>query len=261
MFQPVGGMGMIGKAFGERARRRHPLQRQGHRDPSGRQAASPSPTSTASRAARSQTARADWCVCTIPASVLSQIPMNVGDAMQHAIDARALRRLGQGRPAVQAPLLGSRTSRSTAASATPTCRTRMISYPSTDYFTPGKGVLLGAYTFGPNAYRVHVDVAGGADRNGASNTAPRSTRSTRPSSRPASPSPGTACRGRWAAPAPGPRTPRARALRQPLRDRRPHRAGGRARLHDPGLAGRRDPVLARRDRPAPSTYRAGVIGR
>ena len=48
---------------------------------------------------------------------------------------------------------GRRTSASTAASATPTCRSGQIGYPSTGYFSGGKGVLLGAYMFGaPNAY-------------------------------------------------------------------------------------------------------------
>ncbi len=37
MFQPVGGMGMIGKAFAREARRHDPIQFQGHRDPAGRQ--------------------------------------------------------------------------------------------------------------------------------------------------------------------------------------------------------------------------------
>ena len=36
MFQPVGGMGRIGEAFGARTRRRDPLQRQGRRDRAGR---------------------------------------------------------------------------------------------------------------------------------------------------------------------------------------------------------------------------------
>jgi monoamine oxidase len=29
----------------------------------------------------------DWCVCTIPASILGQIPMNVGAPLKAAIDA------------------------------------------------------------------------------------------------------------------------------------------------------------------------------
>ena len=33
------------------------------------------------------TLKADWCLCTIPLSILSQIDIKVGDAMKEAIDA------------------------------------------------------------------------------------------------------------------------------------------------------------------------------
>ena len=36
-----------------------------------------------------QTAAADWCICTIPLSVLTQIDINVGAPMKAAIDAPA----------------------------------------------------------------------------------------------------------------------------------------------------------------------------
>ena len=39
-----------------------------------------------------------------------------------------------------------------------------IGYPMWDYFSKGKGVLLGAYTFGRAAYLFAVQVAGGAHR-------------------------------------------------------------------------------------------------
>jgi monoamine oxidase len=53
-----------------------------------------------------KTVRADWCVNTIPASVLSQIPMNVGDKMQAAINALSYGASIKVGLAVQAPLLG-----------------------------------------------------------------------------------------------------------------------------------------------------------
>ena len=56
-------------------------------------------------------------------------------------------------------------------------------------------------------------------------------------------------RSRSAAPATGPRGARA-ALRQSVPDRRPDRSGRRARLLHSGLAGGRDPLVARRDHPA-----------
>ena len=79
MFQPVGGMDMIGKAFARelgdlirydakvdadragRARRHRQLRGCGR-----------------PRGAVQQAVTADWCVCTIPLSILSQIPIDVG---------------------------------------------------------------------------------------------------------------------------------------------------------------------------------------
>ena len=69
-----------------------------------------------------RTSRADWCVCTIPLSILSQIEMQRQRADVGRDPGGAVRDLGQDRPAVQAPLLGSTTTASTAASATPICR-------------------------------------------------------------------------------------------------------------------------------------------
>ena len=78
MFQPVGGMDMIGEAFarelGDLIRFNAKVtaiqqdEQRRHRQLRGRQDARRRP----------QTAKADWCVCTIPLSVLGQIPMNVG---------------------------------------------------------------------------------------------------------------------------------------------------------------------------------------
>ena len=75
--QPVGGMGMIGKAFGKVLNgviRYNCKVTSVHQDDKGVTA-----TYVNSQDGRvPQTAHADWCVCTIPASVLSQISMNMG---------------------------------------------------------------------------------------------------------------------------------------------------------------------------------------
>jgi monoamine oxidase len=96
--------------------------------------------------------RADWCVNTIPASVLSQIPMNVGDKMQAAINA-----LSYG-ASIKVGLQFKRRfweedEKIYGGISYTDLPNAQISYPSTDFFSKGKGVLLGAYTFGPNAYR------------------------------------------------------------------------------------------------------------
>lgn len=80
LFQPVGGIGTIGQAF---ARELGPLIRYNarvvdiHQDERGVTTTFEDTTV----AGATQTAHADWCICTIPLSILGQIPMNVGAPM------------------------------------------------------------------------------------------------------------------------------------------------------------------------------------
>jgi monoamine oxidase len=99
-----------------------------------------------------QQASADWCICTIPLTVLSQIEINVGGPMQAAIEAvpyassvktglQFKRRFWE-----EDDLIFGGVSYTDLPIA-------QISYPSTDFNKPGKGVLLGCYTWnGPNSY-------------------------------------------------------------------------------------------------------------
>src|SRR5258706_6109953 len=86
MFQPVGGMDMIGKAFakqiGDLIQYDAKVIRIQQND--GRVTVSYVNSRTPSTP---QTAKADWCVCTIPLSILSQIGIDVGPRMKAAIDA------------------------------------------------------------------------------------------------------------------------------------------------------------------------------
>jgi monoamine oxidase len=97
-------------------------------------------------------ARADWCICTIPLSILSQIRINVSQQMQAAIAAV---------PYISAVKIGLQFKRRFweedeaiyGGISYTDMPIRQISYPSTGYNTSGKGILLGAYTFGgPNSY-------------------------------------------------------------------------------------------------------------
>src|SRR2546423_10923241 len=88
IFQPVGGMDMISKAF---RREVGELIRHNAKVTAIRQDAN-GVTATyvdAQKGGAPQTATADWCICTIPLSVLSQIDINVGAPMKAAIDAPA----------------------------------------------------------------------------------------------------------------------------------------------------------------------------
>jgi monoamine oxidase len=151
LFQPVGGMGMIGTAFGKAL---SGVIEYGCKVTEVKQDGSGVtvtyvPTKGGGPA---KTVRADWCVNTIPASVLSQIPMNVGDKMQAAINA-----LSYG-ASIKVGLQFKRRfweedEKIYGGISYTDLPNAQISYPSTDFFSKGKGVLLGAYTFGPNAYR------------------------------------------------------------------------------------------------------------
>ena len=92
--------------FRARTRRPDPLRRQGHARSTRTPAASRSATRTPRRARRSHDARADWCVCTIPLSILASIDDECRRADARGDRRGPLCRRGQGRPAVQAPLLG-----------------------------------------------------------------------------------------------------------------------------------------------------------
>lgn len=98
-----------------------------------------------------RTATADWCLCTIPLSVLSQIDIKVSEKMHAAIEAvpyEASVKVGlefKRRFWEQDELIYG------GISFTDLPIT-LIGYPSTGFGSPGKGVLLGAYIWGPNAY-------------------------------------------------------------------------------------------------------------
>ena len=96
--------------------------------------------------------RADWCVCTLPLSILGQLPINVSARMKAAIDAV---------PYASAVKFGLQFSRRFweedehifGGISYTDLPIRQISYPSTNFNAGGKGVLLGGYTFyGANSY-------------------------------------------------------------------------------------------------------------
>jgi len=149
LFQPVGGMGRIGEAFG---RELGPLIRYNakvtdiHQDDHGVTVH----YEDAHTAGPALGARADWCLCTIPLPILAQIPMNVGAPMASAIAAV---------PYGSAVKIGLQFKRrfweedeqiygGISYTDLPIFN---IAYPNTGYHSSGKGVLLGAYIFGLNA--------------------------------------------------------------------------------------------------------------
>jgi len=151
MFQPVGGMDMIGKAFAKQigdliqydAKVIRIQQSDGGVTVSYANSKTPSTP---------QIATAEWCVCTIPLSILGQIQIDVGPRMKAAIDAvpysssvkiglQFKRRFWEEDEAIYGGI------------SYTDLPIRQISYPSSGFNRNGRGVLLGAYVFeGANAY-------------------------------------------------------------------------------------------------------------
>ncbi len=150
LFQPVGGMDMISRAF---AREVGDLVRFNCKVTAIKQdGGKVTATYVDSRSGGAPAqASADWCLCTIPASVLSQIDLDVSAPMHDAINAlpyEASVKVG-----LQARRRFWEQDESIYGGVTFTdLPNNMIGYPNYGYFGSGKGVLLGAYTFGPNAY-------------------------------------------------------------------------------------------------------------
>ena len=231
IFQPVGGMDMIAKGFerevGDLIRfnakvtaiSQDDKRRHGHLCRHGRRRSA-------------ATATADWCLCTIPLSVLAQIKMNVGAPMAKAISAVPYS------PSFKIGLQFKRRfweqDEEIYGGITYTdLPIRTICYPSPATAARGKGVLLGGYTFGVHAYEFTSLPPEGAHRQGAR------VRLADPS----------AIRGGVRQRHLGRLAPRAvdarllrrldrgaaqRALQQSVRDRRPHSARRRACLVHPG---------------------------
>jgi monoamine oxidase len=151
MFQPVGGMDMIGKAFAREVGDVIRYNAQVTRIQQGDHGVTVTYTDLKAPATPQQ-AKADWCVCTIPLSILSQLPLDVGGRMKAAIDAvpysssvkiglQFKRRFWEEDEAIYGGI------------SYTDLPIRQIAYPNTGFNSAGKGVLLGAYLFdGPNAY-------------------------------------------------------------------------------------------------------------
>jgi monoamine oxidase len=152
IFQPVGGMGMIGKAFG--AELKDVIRYNAKVVDIKQDAKGVTVTWQDTKAGGApMKATADWCICTIPVSVLSQIPITVGPKMAAAIanlsysssvkvGLQFKRRFWEEDEQMQIYGGISYTDQPNGT----------IAYPNFNYFSSGKGVILGAYAFGPNAF-------------------------------------------------------------------------------------------------------------
>jgi monoamine oxidase len=148
LFQPVGGMDAIARAMGREVA---PVLRLRTKVTAIHQGAS-GVTAQWQDTATGATGQshADWCVCTIPLSILSQIELNVSPAMAAAIGAvpyaaalkiglQFRRRFWEEDEAIYGGI------------SYTDLPISLIGYPASGTHT-AKGVLLGAYAFGPYAF-------------------------------------------------------------------------------------------------------------
>ena len=150
MFQPVGGMGKIGEAFARQMPdtiRYNAKVTAVQQDERGVTVVFESLSSGAI-----ERTRADWCVCALPLTIVSQLPINVSPPTKAAIDAV---------PYSASVKIGLQFRRRFweedehifGGISYTDLPIRQISYPSAGCNLGGKGVLLGAYIFGgPNSY-------------------------------------------------------------------------------------------------------------
>jgi monoamine oxidase len=149
MFQPKGGMGKIGDAFAKKVG--HLIRMNTRVTKITQNAKGAAAEWTDTKTGEKGVATADFMVCTIPASVLAQIPIQVSDAKQAAI--KSLPYASSVKIGLEMKtrfweqkyqIYGGHSFTDQAIS--------LISYPSTGFFGKGPAVLLGAYPFGLGAY-------------------------------------------------------------------------------------------------------------
>jgi monoamine oxidase len=150
MFQPVGGMDMIGKAFARQVGDlvTHNLEVIRIQQDAGGVTVTAKDNNGGGAVMH---AKADYCVCTIPLTVLSQLDVQVSAPLKDAIAAvpyassvkvglEFRRRFWEEDEAIYGGI---------SFTDQPISQ---ISYPSHGYFSNGPAVLLGGYMFGPAAY-------------------------------------------------------------------------------------------------------------
>ena len=151
IFQPVGGMDQIAVGFEKAV---GPMVRLNSKVTSIRQNDNGVTVEYLdTRSGDKLTAQADYCICTIPLSILAQIPMNVGGKMSAAIKA-----VPYG-PSVKVGLEFKRRfweqDEQIYGGITSTdLPNSQISYPSYGYGSKGPSVLLGAYVSNATAYEL-----------------------------------------------------------------------------------------------------------
>lgn len=99
-----------------------------------------------------QVVTADWCVCTIPFSILAQIENNLSNKVKEGISA--VHYATSYKSGIEFNRRFWEEDEQIYGGITLTdLPIELISYPSNDYLSKGKGVVLASYLFGPNSFK------------------------------------------------------------------------------------------------------------
>ena len=151
MFQPKGGMDMIGKGFARQVGKMIRYNTKVTKVAQDDAGVTANWTDTATGA--TGVAKADWCVCTIPLPVLSQLDVQIGPQLKAAIQAVPYG--GQVKMGLEFRrrfweeddhIYGGHSFTDQAIG--------LISYPNHNYFGDGPAVLLGAFANDAGAYQL-----------------------------------------------------------------------------------------------------------
>jgi len=151
MFQPVGGMGKIGEGFARQVGRLVTYNAKVTKLFQDKGGVSVTYTDTVK--GTTATAKADYCVCTIPLTVLSQIETNLSEKKQAAISAV---------PYSNSVKIGLEMRRRFweedqeifGGHSFTNQEIGLISYPNNNFLQDGPAVLLGAFASGAGGYRL-----------------------------------------------------------------------------------------------------------
>lgn len=149
IFQPVGGMDMLPKAIAKQLNSEIQLNSKVTEIIQDDKGVTVTYTDMAD-GNKEKIEKADWCVCTIPFSVLAQIKNNLSEKVQEGIAAvhyntgfkaglQFKRRFWEEDEQIYGGITYT------------DLKIGQISYPSSDFFSKGKGVVLGSYLFGINS--------------------------------------------------------------------------------------------------------------
>lgn len=150
MFEPVGGMDMLPKAMGKTLNELVTFKSKITKIIQDNKGVSV--TYIERDSGKEKLATAQWCVCTLPFSILSQIEHNLNSKMSQGIvsvpyasgfkaGVQFKRRFWEEDDAIYGGITFT------------DLDIGQMSYPSTDFLSKGKGVILASYLFGVNAFR------------------------------------------------------------------------------------------------------------